>query len=84
MSITSSKLKFAVLGGVAALTMTAGLVAAPASAEAGWRGHRVGYYGGYPPYFGGHPHFYRGWGGGGAPAAGLVGGLGLCGVAAKS
>ena len=50
------------------------------------------YYGGYRPYYGyrgayyggGYPYYRRGWDGGGAVAAGLIGGLALGTVAAAA
>ena len=84
MALSSGKMKTAILGGVAALTLAGAVVTAPTPAEAGWRGHRVHYWhGGYRPYWG-HRYYHRGWGGGGAVAAGLIGGLALGAIAANS
>lgn len=60
--------------GLAALTLVAGITAS-APAQAGWRGHgwRHGY--GYPRY--GWRGGYRGWGWGGAAAAGALSGFAL-------
>ena len=68
MTLSFSKAKRAVLGAVAALTLGAAIVGSTAPAEAQWRGHWGGGWGGYR---------YRPYYGGGAVAAGLVGGLAL-------
>lgn len=90
MVLSSGKIKTALLGGVAALTVAGAVVTTSAPAEAGWRGYRGGgYYGGYRGFYGGHRGFYgyrhynRGFGGG-ALAAGLIGGVALGAIAANS
>jgi hypothetical protein len=68
--------KIALLAG-AALIMASGIN----PAEAQWR--RAGWYGGHGGWYGGY-YRHRGWGGGGALAAGLVGGAVLGGLAAAA
>ena len=86
------KLKTLTMAGVAALTLGGGMLAATAPAEARpWRYHRGGFYGGpgfyrphYRPAFYGYHGYRRPYYGGGAVAAGLIGGLALGSIAAAS
>ena len=73
MSISRSKMKKTLAAGLAAVTLGGAVIASatPASAQWGW-GPRYGYGYGYRPYYGG-----------GAVAAGLVGGLALGALAAR-
>ena len=90
MALSFSKTKKAVLGSLAALTLGGAMLASTAPAEAQWRGGwrgggwhgavwRGGGWGYRPAYWGG---YRRHWGGG-AVAAGLVGGLALGALAAR-
>jgi hypothetical protein len=73
MSIFGSKMKKTIAAGLAAVTLGGAAIASatPASAQWGW-GRGYGYGHGYRPYYGG-----------GAVAAGLVGGLALGALAAR-
>ncbi len=71
------KIKTVTMAGLAALTLGGGMLASSAPAEAGYRG---AYYGG-PGFY--RPH-YRPRYGGGAVAAGLIGGLALGALATSS
>ncbi len=84
-----SKVRMALVGVTADLTLGGAMIGSTTSAEASYRGgyyggfHRAGYY----PGFYGHRHYrpYGGYygGGGGAVAAGLIGGLALGALAAR-
>lgn len=84
--MASGKIKTVTMAGLAALTLGGGMLASSAPAEAGYRGAYYGGYYGRPAYYGGYygRSYYRPRYGGGAVAAGLIGGLALGALATSS
>ena len=94
MSISHSKMKKTIAAGIAALTLGGAAIASATPAEAqwggGWRHHGGWRHGGFHHagwchggFHHGYRHYHRPHFGGGAVAAGLVGGLALGALAAS-
>lgn len=88
--MSMSKTKKVLASGLAAVTLGGAAIVSSAPAEAGYYGHRYGGYGGYygggyrhAGYYGYRPYYRRGYGGG-AVAAGLIGGLAVGAIAASA
>lgn len=80
--MSMSKTKTLIASGLAALTLGTAVIASTSSAEARPYGYGNGYrHAGYGYYGGG---YRRGYGGGGALAAGLIGGLAVGALAASN